>query len=78
MGAYPVQTDTACTSEWFVSGKTGTAVAAISVEGLASAISSALEVAKSRHAFDVTSDARLVRGKAERKRISQVSNSFYN
>ena len=78
MGAYPVQTSTACTSEWFVRGKTGTAVEAISADGLASAISTSLELAKGRRGVDVAADARVVRGKAEIALISQVSKSFYN
>ena len=78
MGAYPVQTNTACTAEWFVSGETGTAIEEISLPGIASAISASLELAKARRGVDVTTDAWLIRGKAAIAHISQVSKSFYS
>jgi len=45
MGAYPVQTNTACTSEWLRPSQNGIAVADISVAGIAEALARSLKAA---------------------------------
>lgn len=78
MGAYPVQTSTACTTEWFIPGAEGTEISYLDLSGVQEAIITALTMATSRTACDLETLVSQMRRRANEQTIRSVATSYYN
>lgn len=78
MGAYPVQTNTACTDEWFKSGVEGTEISDFQVQGVQQAICEGLKVASTRDAEAQWQSIAKARTAADASAISEISRTYYS
>ena len=77
MGAHPVQTSTACTTEWFNTGIQGTEISEINLAGVREAITTGLSAAKSRTAAELESLVKEMRRRANVQTIESVATTYY-
>jgi glycosyltransferase involved in cell wall biosynthesis len=78
MGAYPVQTNTACTSEWFKPGAGGIELKEIESAELALAITNALGIAENRMFSLLQESVAVTRSKADEMAIASRATKYYS
>jgi len=78
MGAYPVQTNTACTSEWFINGSQGLEISQIATRSIAANLKSAIVAAAARSPEALAALVAETRNRADFDGVKQVGMTYYN
>ena len=75
MGAFPIQTSTACVDDWYSNGRGGAQIETITTKRVATALSQALQI---RDTFALAENLATVRMTCTAMRISKLSRAFYD
>lgn len=78
MGCYPVQTSTACSSEWFTGPSEGQEINEIKVEGISNAIGQALESARNISEESWGNRRMEVLRRLDGQKIAETARGFYS
>jgi glycosyltransferase involved in cell wall biosynthesis len=78
MGAFPIQTNTACTNEWFEDGFSGIALKSAESSEIAQALSKGISMARARTEVNFANDRSIALGKLNRESVQKIARKFYD
>jgi glycosyltransferase involved in cell wall biosynthesis len=78
MGAFPIQTNTACTNEWFEDGFSGIALKSAESSEIAQALSKGISMARARTEVNFANDRSIALGKLNPESVQKIARKFYD